>query len=136
LVTLKNSEWIIIDPQWLAKIMATLISFKNQWKSGIVPASILPKIWTEFPVEIHSMILQLLETFEVIYKVKNASQEQSEDIIIPCLLPSQFETQFKFPKEILAFKVRTHFFSSNNFFHRKKMFSLKFVELMNLALCL
>jgi len=61
---------IILDPKWLADLMATIVSFKYRWKNGLVTLKNLLSVWHNqpaFPPEMHATLINLLEQFEVMF---------------------------------------------------------------------
>eukprot|EP01103_Thecamoeba_quadrilineata_P016060 TRINITY_DN5267_c0_g2_i1.p1 TRINITY_DN5267_c0_g2~~TRINITY_DN5267_c0_g2_i1.p1 ORF type:complete len:1706 (+),score=349.49 TRINITY_DN5267_c0_g2_i1:81-5198(+) len=76
---------LVLDPQYLARIMATIITLKNQFvKDGILEAKYLPYIWPKFKKEHYALLVALLQKFEVCYKLSlteetNASKNNSNN---------------------------------------------------------
>lgn len=94
------NEIVILDPQWLTTVLATVVTMKQSWvKDGIILKKHLSHIWKppEFPEEIHQNLLAILEKFEVALRLSHTSGED-EKILIASLLP---ETQpiFDWPEE-------------------------------------
>jgi hypothetical protein len=59
---------VVLDPQWLTKVMATVFTTKQSFsKNGILPHSNLAQIWRppSFPPELHPFLLQLLHQFDI-----------------------------------------------------------------------
>ena len=100
---------VIIDPQWITKMFATIITTGGQAlfvKNGILNVNDLAHLWKMHPVELHPYMLSLLEQFEVIYRIHNdpldaVSNEnkgaeegenhlgklvETEKLFVPCLL--------------------------------------------------
>eukprot|EP01102_Stenamoeba_stenopodia_P010656 TRINITY_DN3237_c0_g1_i5.p1 TRINITY_DN3237_c0_g1~~TRINITY_DN3237_c0_g1_i5.p1 ORF type:complete len:1193 (+),score=204.69 TRINITY_DN3237_c0_g1_i5:671-4249(+) len=78
-----NEDVVILDPQWITKMFATLVTARaNLAKEGIVCRSFLSQLWTEpsYPKSLHPFLLKLLETFEIVYSI------DEEQILVPCLL--------------------------------------------------
>jgi len=83
------NEMIVLDPQWLVDLMATLISTKANFVSnGILRRTDVTHIWhpPRFPASFHDRIVGLLECFGVIYRLQRFTN--SEALLVPCLLPS------------------------------------------------
>lgn len=77
------AEIVILDPQWLSDIMATVISFKANWKSGLLQHDSLPIVWKKYPVSLHKTLLGILERFEVVFPIRAAEGAS----IVPTMLP-------------------------------------------------
>lgn len=79
-------KFIILDPQWLTKVMSTLITSKpNFVKNGILVKEMLRQIWKppEFPESLHEGLLSLLKAFEIVFPLPKDSEEK---IIVPSLV--------------------------------------------------
>jgi hypothetical protein len=86
------NQYVILEPQWLAKMMATLITTKHSFiNGGILQHKYVQKtsqyftpcftnvcvnnlraltfLWRDYPTNIYSFLLQLLEKFEVTYNL-------------------------------------------------------------------
>ncbi len=64
------NDLIILDPQWLTRLLSTLITTKpNFVKNGAIYSGDLSQIWKppEFPDSLHPSLLTLLEKFEIAY---------------------------------------------------------------------
>lgn len=62
------SQYVILNPHFLAKVFSTLITTKHRFTmGGIIPHSALIQIWRDYPTEAYSFLLTLLEKFEVVY---------------------------------------------------------------------
>jgi GTPase SAR1 family protein len=77
------SELVILDPQWLSDVMASVISFKANWKSGLLQHDSLPIVWKQYPVSLHKTLLGILERFEVVFPIKGGEGAS----IVPAMLP-------------------------------------------------
>lgn len=61
---------VILDPQWLANIMATLISFKSNFvKFGVLETNSLSHLWKAYRPDLHPSLLKLLVSFSVAFPV-------------------------------------------------------------------
>eukprot|EP01113_Clastostelium_recurvatum_P033783 TRINITY_DN4506_c0_g1_i4.p1 TRINITY_DN4506_c0_g1~~TRINITY_DN4506_c0_g1_i4.p1 ORF type:complete len:2236 (+),score=435.24 TRINITY_DN4506_c0_g1_i4:18-6725(+) len=79
-------ELVILDPQWLTKLMATLITSKpNFVKQGIVTEAGLDQIWRapDFPQHLHPALLALLEKFEICFALPNADGYLVSSLLSP-----------------------------------------------------
>jgi len=62
-------DLVILDPQLLADLFSSLVSFKVNWKNGIVTRSELEGAWKSkgVPTEIYGMCIQILKAFEILF---------------------------------------------------------------------
>eukprot|EP00026_Physarum_polycephalum_P000251 Phypoly_transcript_00251.p1 GENE.Phypoly_transcript_00251~~Phypoly_transcript_00251.p1 ORF type:complete len:1880 (+),score=208.43 Phypoly_transcript_00251:799-5640(+) len=85
------SSMVILDPQWLAKLMATLITSKmNFVNNGILERKNLHFLWKppEFPESLHGNLVNLLEQFEILFRMPSTfgASEESEKYLLMCLV--------------------------------------------------
>jgi len=83
------NEMVVLDPQWIVDLMATLISTKANFVSnGILKRADVTHIWhpPRFPFNFHDQIIGLLECFGIVYRLQRYTT--SEALLVPCLLPS------------------------------------------------
>ncbi len=65
--------------------MSDVISFKNNWKNGVVPLNQLDIVWKKYPKNVREKLILLFDKFEIAFKFY-----QKEDcIMIPSLLPEE-----------------------------------------------
>ena len=80
----KLRELVVVDPQFLAKRMSDIVSFKYNWEDGIVLRSLLNVVWKEYTEQRKNQIIFLLERFEVLFstilKDSNASVEKEKSL--------------------------------------------------------
>ena len=77
------NDIVILNPQFLADLMSTLITFKHSWvKKGKLAVEDLPQVLVRFDATLADSLLALLVRFRIIHKIKNSS-----DYIVPSLLP-------------------------------------------------
>lgn len=76
-------ELVILDDQWLASVMASVISFKQNWRDGVVPVRTLDIIWRDYPVHLHKSLVALLVKFEVMFPLYG----DESNLVVPSLLP-------------------------------------------------
>jgi hypothetical protein len=118
-------NFIVLDPQWLTSLLATLITTKKNFvKKGILELTELVHVWRapQFPSYLHDQILALLESFGVLHRLRsnplcslsNLDQARQRSftssrntpisisgmcVLIPCLLcpdkPTNWETQWQ-----------------------------------------
>ena len=88
------NDIVIIDPSWLTKLMATILTTKHSYvKNGVVIHRDFIHIWhpSEYPVEFHKALYQILQKFEIIYPLKLKDDIAWEDTksLVPILLSPQ-----------------------------------------------
>ena len=93
------NDIVILDPQWLTDVMSSIITTKHAFvKNGVLQHSTLPQLWRapEFPPYLHSILLNLLEKFEISYYLRSTQDKSIEDkslqiytgkSLVPSLLP-------------------------------------------------
>jgi len=82
------NKLVILKPQWLANLMATVITFSHSFvKNGILQHSDLKHIWVDYPADMHPTLLGLLSKFEVAYPFSKDPNDKRS--IVPSLLPPQ-----------------------------------------------
>ena len=65
---------VILDPQWLANIMASLVTFNHHWiKDGILNTIDLEHIWKQYPKSLYSKLIMLLSKFQVIAPLRQST---------------------------------------------------------------
>ncbi|KAH3743129.1 serine/threonineprotein kinase [Pelomyxa schiedti] len=77
-------ELVIVDPTWLPKVMATVITEKHKWhKDGILKVSNLDQIWRppDFPPHLHPIVVKLLEFFHIIFVISEANFSNLSDFL-------------------------------------------------------
>ena len=103
-------DMVILDPQWLSEMMASIISMKVRWKDGELPHSALANIWKAYPQSMHATLLSFLEHFEVAYPLKG-----TDKTIVPCMFSDE-------PGDL--FKAESNLISSNS--ERSSKFQRKY----------
>eukprot|EP01088_Endostelium_zonatum_P017644 TRINITY_DN530_c1_g1_i2.p1 TRINITY_DN530_c1_g1~~TRINITY_DN530_c1_g1_i2.p1 ORF type:complete len:1951 (-),score=435.72 TRINITY_DN530_c1_g1_i2:123-5267(-) len=85
---------IILDPQWITKIFATVVSLKlNFVKGGVLNTRDLYQLWKppEYPIALHPTFVLLLEKFQIISAIsRKRIREQGAEyfsFIVPSMLP-------------------------------------------------
>jgi len=88
---------VILDPQWLADVMASIISFKCNYTQGILPHNSLSIIWKKYPESMHRTLFSILEKFEVVFPIRGQEKLNfiDRESIIPTMLPSHPTEAFK-----------------------------------------
>lgn len=87
---------VFIDPQWMSSVFKSVLTTKHGFlKAGVMSLNMVEsQLWREFPESIHSVLLNVLETFEICFTMPGSEGETL--ICIPSLLPTQK------PEEILT----------------------------------
>lgn len=88
---------VILDPQWLSEVMASIISMKVRWKDGELPHSALANIWKAYPPQMHATLLSFLEHFEVVYPLKG-----TDKTIVPCMFNDEPGDVYKAEAAMIA----------------------------------
>lgn len=88
---------VILDPQWLSEVMASIISMKVRWKDGELPHSALANIWKAYPAQMHATLLSFLEHFEVAYPLKG-----TDKTIVPCMFNDEPGDVYKAESAMIA----------------------------------
>eukprot|EP01133_Synstelium_polycarpum_P015754 gene15754-18720_t len=115
--SLKNL--VVLDPQWLADIMSSLITFSHNWiKRGILVHSELVSIWGgRYDPSLWPVLLKILEKFEVAYELPGFDEYDGRSLI-PSLLPEDpegdiqaiLEREWRPTIELIEERVPVHFF--------------------------
>lgn len=70
------SHLVILSPDWLIDVMRSLFTTKHTWaKNGVLQHANLSHIWKEYSPDIHSMLLYLLEKFEILLHVEGDAKQ-------------------------------------------------------------
>ncbi len=124
-------EHVILDPQWLPKLMSTLVSFKT---AGVIRNGLLKnsdiralKLWSNYPPEIHPFLMSLLMKFAVLVPL-DATRTMS---LVPAMLSSDAQTNHIAPPPLgHLFQRRYSFrpFLPRDFFPRLLVRLLGFIS--------
>jgi len=85
-------DLVVLNPQWLADLMACLITFRHSWiKDGKLRITDLSShiFAAKYPTSIHEQLVALLERFAVIYIT--SSLDLAGYVIVPSMLPERPE---------------------------------------------
>jgi hypothetical protein len=64
-------ELVVLNPQWLADLMSSLLTFRHQWaKNGILRRKHLPHVFEKYKPEMFKSLLALLERFSILYPLR------------------------------------------------------------------
>lgn len=64
------SDIVILDPQLIVDLMASVITLKHSYaRDGILPLDALPHIWRDYSEDKYQWLLKLLEKFEIAYSL-------------------------------------------------------------------
>ncbi|KAI3380042.1 hypothetical protein SNEBB_002052 [Seison nebaliae] len=80
---------VVVNPQWIVKIMSCLVSVKqNPIVDGRLDHSLLEKIWKEdlCAKSLHEWVLHLTEKFDLTFPLKIENNKNKYNLV-PCLLP-------------------------------------------------
>jgi internalin A len=120
-------DLVILDPQWLMRLMATLITTKpNFVKNGVLLASDLPQIWKppDFPEILHASLMSLLEKFEISYPLPKKGE-----YLLPYLIHSQRPSALDYSfKEPCVYRSYRFGFLPFGFFSRLVVRLMHFLE--------
>lgn len=80
------SDLVILNAQWLARVMSSLVSFRTQQSisAGVVPFKRLCQIWHEFSDDTKMKLLHLLEKFEIAYQMRPPYARDERSNATPC----------------------------------------------------
>jgi hypothetical protein len=68
----KLSDLVVLDPQWLANVMASLITFRHRWiKNGVLALSVVGQVFDSQPQHLHNALLALFEKFSIVFRMRN-----------------------------------------------------------------
>ncbi len=98
----QNSQTVVLNAGWLAARMADLISFKQNWPSGVVDMARLSIVWKQYDQEQRDEILALLERFQVVFFKRSRQKgpgtafaprfgQGPQEVVVPCLLPEAID---------------------------------------------
>lgn len=67
---------VILDPQWITKVFSTIITTKRNFvKDGVLEVGVLfTHVWKEFPSKLHVLLLGLLESFEIVFRLPDYAE--------------------------------------------------------------
>ena len=84
--TARLNEIVILNPQWLSDLMAQFVTFTHNYGrlTGVIKNEAIPQILKIYPEMLHNQLLQLLEQFKIIKRIKKKTQES---FVVPCLMP-------------------------------------------------
>ncbi|KAH3760136.1 leucinerich repeat kinase [Pelomyxa schiedti] len=81
----KLGDIVILDPEYLASIMSTIVTFKTTMiVNGILSKEGLGQIWHNYDSSQHPMLIELLSLFLILYPI--ATPDGKESYIVPCAL--------------------------------------------------
>ena len=80
--TRTQNEYVVTDPKWLSALLTSVVTVRHTFvKNGVILFSELRTIWSQYPAEIHPLLLRLLNHLDVTHPLEN------DRILVPCLLP-------------------------------------------------
>ena len=82
------SSLVVLQPQWLTKVMSSLINARSNWtKNGLLHPSSLPQIWPKQSQATHIELLSILEKFEICIRL-TVPRHMTEHPVTTCLRKS------------------------------------------------
>ena len=130
------SKWIFLDPQYLVNVMSDVVTLKHRFvKEGKLSKSDLKNIWGSFPPKIHEILIELLQKFEILFKMKimdPLTEKEKDFLLIPSLLPSDVPQNFnEIWKEEAKDKKGDWFKNEENQldFYFERIYTFKFLPL-------
>jgi GTPase SAR1 family protein len=86
----KLGDLVIVDPQWLTKAMATILTTKHRAvrPDGVLTSQMLLQLWRapDFPSELHPHLRALMERFELMHPLR--AMQASIDAIFDAQTPT------------------------------------------------
>ena len=78
-----GNDLVILQPQWLANVMACLVTFKSNFsRKGIVDENAIRSAFASYPEAFHKVFIDLLCKFKILHAI------DSSNYVIPSLLSS------------------------------------------------
>ena len=70
--------WVIIKPTWVTRAAARILdSPEVQKQGGILTHEEMRQAWQDYPTEMHSVLLDLLEKYDLTYKIPDDQEDRS-----------------------------------------------------------
>ena len=90
----KLSELVVLKPNWLAGLMATFVTFYNQWqKKGILQREDIAHILKAYSEGLHDSLILLMEKFGILVRLPTKDDNYTH-VLIPSLLPNYEPNEF------------------------------------------
>lgn len=88
------NQLVVLDPQFLTNVMSAVITLKHRYgqdtrKEGIITSLDMQHIWREFPKDMVPTFMNLLQSFEITFRLPREGTEAHDTYIIPSLLALQ-----------------------------------------------
>jgi len=81
------SDLVVLQPQWLADLMASLITFSHSWiRCGILEMHLLPLVFANYTESVLDTLLALLEKFQIVFRMKDSALGIGR-VLVPGMLP-------------------------------------------------
>lgn len=103
---------VILDPEWLARMFATIITMKpNFVREGVLSLPALRQLWSALhgssnssltPEQLQPMLLSLFQRFELLHRLNE------NEIIVPSLLPSERPPNVRYRTRSEQTQTQTH----------------------------
>eukprot|EP01105_Mastigella_eilhardi_P027774 TRINITY_DN876_c0_g1_i1.p1 TRINITY_DN876_c0_g1~~TRINITY_DN876_c0_g1_i1.p1 ORF type:complete len:1335 (-),score=198.02 TRINITY_DN876_c0_g1_i1:3763-7671(-) len=82
----KLGQLIVLDPQYLANLLCTIVTFKPSFvRNGFLPRVCIPQIWRSYDEKDHPLLIDLLCTFLIMHPL--TLEDGTDGFIVPCILP-------------------------------------------------
>jgi small GTP-binding protein len=84
------AKFIVLDPQWLTKMMSQLITTKKSFvKNGVLEHKDIAQMWRapDYPPQLHRHLLFLLQSFDILFRMDSDSDISQGKSLVPVMLP-------------------------------------------------
>jgi hypothetical protein len=88
--TFVKNSLVVLDPQWLTKVMSQVITTKKSFvRNGIMDHKDLGFMWKapEYPASLHGPLLNLLQSFDISFRMDGGKDPHKGKSLIPVMLP-------------------------------------------------
>jgi Leucine-rich repeat (LRR) protein/serine/threonine protein kinase len=103
-------DLVILDPLWIANLLSSIITLKHSYaKDGIMMASSLSQIWKEYPSSEYKWMLNLLDKFEITFRISALMSQGTRNFWIRHLIDDQ-----SIPGAVTGEEPKSHQRSNSN----------------------
>lgn len=102
---IKFNDLVILDPQYLANLMSTIITVSSTLTTGIINKSQLRARLLAYDTIIHDELIDILCCFDIMFPRRLDAAEQTW--VVPTLLPSEFSIEWSTPEAVVAFQTNS-----------------------------
>lgn len=125
------NELVILNPSWLAGIMASFVTFYNRWhKKGLIDRSHIPQILKAYKIN-HGTIISLLEKFGILVRLPFSDKTYTQ-VLVPSLLPVEskdfYTTQCMSNEDLVISRSWCHRFPKDTIEH-SRVYEFSFLPL-------